>query len=220
MRPMTETEKLGARLLDEGRFAEALPPLREVHERAPRRGSGHRLGYCHLMLGDFAAAERVLAEEVRAWPDLVDAHNALGVARVNQSRPEEALAAFREAERLRPGAAEAANNIGNILSDLGRYDEAIPYLQKAIAARPDLPDAHHNLGMVYQSLKRHAEALACLQQALGLAPDASYTLSHLVWSEIATCSWGGLGQRIERLRSQVRDRGIAAAPFVFMAVSP
>lgn len=215
-----EAEALGARLLDEGRFAEALAPLREAHERAPRRGSGHRLGFCLLMLGEFAAAERVLGAEVIAWPDLVDAHNALGVALINQSRPEAALAAFREAERLRPGSAEAANNIGNILSDLGRYDEAIPYLQKAIAAQPGLADAHHNLGMVYQSLKRHPEALASLQQALNLAPETSYTLSHLVWSQIATCRWAGLGERIERLRSQVRERGIAQAPFIFMAVSP
>jgi protein O-GlcNAc transferase len=211
---------LGTSLLYQERHHEALAPLREAYERAPRRGLGHRLGYCHLALGDFRSAELVLEREIRAYPDLVDARNALGVALIHQSRREDALKVFLEAAQLDPRSVEANNNIGNVLHDLGRDEEAIPYLQKAIELKPDLGDAYHNLGAAFQSLKRHAEAIASLQKALSIAPHLTYTLSHLVWNEMAICRWADLGSHIDAVRADLRDRNIAASPFTYVAISP
>jgi predicted O-linked N-acetylglucosamine transferase (SPINDLY family) len=210
---------LGTSLMLQNRFQEAVAPLREVFQKAPRRGVGHRLGYCYLALGDLQSAELVLEQEIKAYPDLVDAHNALGVALINQSRREDALAVFLDAARLDPRSAESNNNVGNVLNELGRYEEAAIYLQRAIDAKPELADAHHNLGMVLQCLKRHEEAIASLQKALSIAPQMTYTLSYLLWNELSICRWAGLGPRIESLRTQLRDRNIAAAPFTFVAVS-
>ena len=210
---------LGTSLLFQDRFQEAVAPLREVLQKAPRRGVGHRLGYCYLALGDFKNAELVLEQEIKAYPDLVDAHNALGVALIRQSRHERALAVFLEAARLDPRSAESNNNVGNVLNELGRYEEAVIYLQRALDAKPELADVHHNLGMVFQCLKRHEEAIASLRKALSVAPHMTYTLSYLVWNQISICRWEGLGPRIDSLRAQLRDRNIAAAPFTFVAVS-
>jgi protein O-GlcNAc transferase len=210
---------LGTSLLSQDRLQEAVVPLREVHQTAPRRGVGHRLGYCYLALGDFKSAERVLEQEIKAYPDLINAYNALGVALINQFRPQEALAVFLEAVRLDPRSAESNNNAGNMLHELGRYEEAVVYLQRAIDVNPQLADTHHNLGIVFQCLKRHEEAIASLQKALGIAPQMTYTLSYLVWNELLTCRWEGLGPRIDSLRTQLRDRNIAAAPLPFIAVS-
>src|SRR3954466_567063 len=71
---------LGCVSLFQNRFEEALGPLREAARPVQRRGVRHRLGYCYLALGEAAVAEVVLREEVLAFPDLVPAHNALGVA--------------------------------------------------------------------------------------------------------------------------------------------
>jgi protein O-GlcNAc transferase len=211
---------LGSSLLFQDRFGEALAPLSEVVERAPRRGAGHRLGYCHLALGDFKSAEQLLRREIAAHPDLVDAHNTLGVALINQGRPHDALAVFLEAARLDPHSATANNNAANVLGELGRNEEALPYLQKVIDANAGLADARHNLGMLLQKLKRHEQAAASLQEALRLAPRAAYTLSSLVWNELAICKWEGLTPHVDALRSQVRRGEIAAEPFVLVAVSP
>ena len=215
---MTEAGDLARQHLEAGRYAEALAPLREDHAKAPRKGTGHRLGYCLLALGDLTGAEAVLRQEVDAYPDLIDARNALGVAIINQGRRDDALAVFLEAARLAPQSAEANNNVANVLSDFGRHDEAIPYLERAIAAQPGMAESHHNLGMLYQSRGRHEEAIASLEKAIDLAPDATYSLSQLVWSEISVCRWDRLAGHVEKLRAQVR-RGIAGAPFVFVAVS-
>jgi Flp pilus assembly protein TadD len=77
---------LGASLLYQARYAEALGPLEAAHRAAPHKGSGHRLGYCQLALGDFAGAAQVLRREVQEFPDLVNAHLALGVALVQLQR--------------------------------------------------------------------------------------------------------------------------------------
>jgi predicted O-linked N-acetylglucosamine transferase (SPINDLY family) len=211
---------LGSSLAFQNRFADALHPLAEVLERSPRRGAGHRLGYCHLALGDAKAAETLLRREVDAYPDLIDAYNALGVALIHQGRIQDALPVFLEAGRRAPASATANNNIANVLADLARYEEALPYLRKAIEAQPGLPDAHHNLAMLYQRLKRHEEAIAGLEEALRLSPGMSYTLSYLVWNKLSVCRWQNLPAEVDTLRSQVRAGQTAADPFTFLAVSP
>jgi predicted O-linked N-acetylglucosamine transferase (SPINDLY family) len=210
---------LGSSLLFQDRYAEALAPLRDAHHAAPRKGVGHRLGYCYLALGDFGNAEAALEREVREYPELVNARNALGIALVRQSKLEPALAVFLEAAKLDPRSTEASTNAGNVLGDLGRYEEAIPYLRRAIEADPGLADAHHNLGLAYQSLKRYDEATASLLTALELAPRSAYTLGYVLWNEMSLCRWRDLDARVGALRSQMRDANVPAAPFTFLAVS-
>ncbi|HKA38790.1 MAG TPA: tetratricopeptide repeat protein [Burkholderiales bacterium] len=208
---------LGSSLLFQDRYPEAVAPLREAYRDVPRKGVGHRLGFCYLALGDLTNAETVLEREVKAYPDLVNARNALGIALVRQARVEEALAVFLEAAKLDPHSLEANSNVGNVLGDLGRYDEAIPYLQGALAMQPGLADTHFNLGVALQSLKRHDEAIGSLRNALELAPRSAYTLSYLLWNEMSTCSWRELNARMDALRSQLPE--VPAAPFTFLAVS-
>ena len=210
---------LGSSLLFQNRYQEAAAPLEQALQLAPRRGIGHRLGFCHLALGDFKRAEALLRREMESYPEAVDACNALGVALINQGRHEDALAAFLEAARRDPRSASARNNVANVLGDLGRSEEALPHLRTAVELEPGLADAHHNLGMLLHGLKRHEEAIASLEHALRLAPGGSYTLSHLVWNQMAVCRWDGLAERIASLRQQVSAGSIAAEPFAFVAVS-
>jgi predicted O-linked N-acetylglucosamine transferase (SPINDLY family) len=210
---------LGASLLYQARYAEALGPLEAAHRAAPHKGSGHRLGYCQLALGDFAGAAQVLRREVQEFPDLVNAHLALGVALVQLQRQEEALAAFLEAARLDPGSAEAQSNAGNVLAALGRHDEALAQLRQAAQAQPGLADPHFNLGVALQRLKRHEEAIDSFQAALGIAPRMPYALGHRLWNELSLCRWDAIGPGSAELRRQVRDAGLAVAPFTFLALS-
>jgi predicted O-linked N-acetylglucosamine transferase (SPINDLY family) len=211
---------LGSSLAFQNRFREAVAPLTEVVRRSPRRGAGHRLGYCHLALGELAQAETVLRRELEAHPDVIDTYNTLGVALVQQSRLQDALEVFQEAARRAPGSASANNNVANVLGDLGRHEEALPYLRKVIEVDPKHAEAHHNLGMLYQSLKRHEEAAVSLQEARRLAPAMTYTLSYLLWNKLSVCDWRGLGTDISELRRQVSGQGSVQDPFTLLAVSP
>lgn len=208
---------LGSALLFQARFQEALGPLSQAAKSLDRRGVRHRLGYCCLALGDLAAAERALREEVRDHPEVVNAQNALGVALARQGKHGEALAVFEAVLRREPDSEEANNNVANVLSELGRDEEALPYLRSVVRINPRHADAQYNLGTVLQSLGRHEEAIDAFESALSGAPGNSYALGYLTWNELAICRWGELPARVDALRRQIGEKA-AAAPFVVVAL--
>jgi tetratricopeptide (TPR) repeat protein len=208
---------LGSTLLFEGRHAEAREPLAAAAPRIARRGAEFRLGYCLLALGDLRGAEAALRRECAAYPESADAHNVLGVALINQSRREDALAAFLAALRIDAQHAEANNNAGNLLSAFGRRDEAVSHFERALQKNPALADGHLNLGILLQSLHRYEEAIASLRRAVDLAPRLDYALGSLVWCELLTYRWPQAAVDIAALRRQVREGSVACAPFTLVA---
>ena len=60
---------------------------------------------------------------------------------------DEAIAALREALRIKPDIAEAHNNLGNILRDRGLLDDAVAALRQSIRLTPDFAQAHYHLGV-------------------------------------------------------------------------
>ena len=210
---------LGSTFLFEGRFAEARGPLEAAAPGVARRGAGFRLGHCLLALGELRGAEAALRRECQAHPQFADAHNVLGVALINQSRNDEALAAFQAALRIDPEHAEANNNAGNVLAALGRREEAVPHFERALRKNPTLADAHLNLGLLLQSLRRHEQAMASLRRAVELAPQMNYALSSLVWCELLAYQWPPAGADVTALRRQAREGKVAAAPFTLIAAS-
>jgi tetratricopeptide (TPR) repeat protein len=131
--------------------------------------------------------------------DLAQAHTNRGAILRQLRRPEEALAAFGQAQALWDGLAagapleepELANNHidrGNALQDLGRYAEAVTDYQAALAIldkvakepqhRRTQAVARNNLANALRHLRRREEALAALTRAaqiqdqlLAEAPD-------------------------------------------------
>jgi Flp pilus assembly protein TadD len=101
----------------------------------------------------------------------------------SQGKHAEAVAAFREALRLKPDYAEAHNNHGNALDLQGKHAEAVEAYREAIRLRPDYPEAHCNLGTALDSQGKHAEAAAAYREATRLRPDyadAHYNLGNVL----------------------------------------
>jgi predicted O-linked N-acetylglucosamine transferase (SPINDLY family) len=179
----------------QSRFQEAIAPLKEVFQRLSPKGAGYNLGYCYLAVGDAKNAEIVLEKEVKAFPDLVESQNLLGISLKRQRRHEEALAVFALAIERHPGYGGTYNNMGITLSDMARHEEAVPYLQKAIEIQRGNAQAHYNLGNAYWALGRHDAAIGCINQALQIVPDdieACNTLGLILkdgnrYDEAATC---------------------------------
>ncbi len=72
-------------------------------------------------------------------PTSVDTLYNLGNTCQELGRPEQAIAYFERALRLRPDAIELHNNLGTALQDAGRIDEAIASYRKALACGRMLP---------------------------------------------------------------------------------
>ncbi|HML15199.1 MAG TPA: tetratricopeptide repeat protein [Xanthobacteraceae bacterium] len=69
----------------------------------------------------------------------------LGAALKELSKLDEAVAAYRQAIRLKPDLAEAYSNLGVALFDQGKIEEAIVAYRQAIGIKPDYAEAHSNL---------------------------------------------------------------------------
>jgi tetratricopeptide (TPR) repeat protein len=124
-----------------------------------------------------------------------------GVELFQQGKLEEAIAAWREAIRLRPAHALAHNNLGAALVKQGKWAEAIPELREAIRLQPDLALAHDNLGAAPQGQGKLAEAIAASREAIRLQPDLALAHANLGAALVKQGKWA---EAIPELREAIR----------------
>jgi tetratricopeptide (TPR) repeat protein len=105
---------------DEYRVEEVgLPMAQRMVSEQPENAEAHdALGWARFLLGDVDMAERELVRALALDPQLARAHYHIGALREYQSRPQDAIEAYREAARLDPDgvfgtrAGRALNRLG------------------------------------------------------------------------------------------------------------
>jgi tetratricopeptide (TPR) repeat protein len=98
----------------------------------------------------------------------------------DESRMEEAAAAYRKALELDPYLVAALINLANIHYSRDELVEAQALYERAIGLESDFFEAHFNLGNIYHDLGRFTEAQACYRESLRLNPfyaDAHFYLA-------------------------------------------
>jgi len=121
--------------------------------------------------GEFAAAERICRQLLRAEPVNFAARHLLGIVLAQQHRNREALEWIEAALELRPEAPSALANRSGTLRALGRPDEALADIERAIKISPKIAPAWNKRGNALRDLGRLEEALASYGSALELQPD-------------------------------------------------
>ena len=84
----------------------------------------------------------------------------------DESKQDEAAAAYRKALELDPYLVAALINLANIHYSRDELAEAQALYERAIGLESDFFEAHFNLGNIYHDLGRFPEAQACYRQAL------------------------------------------------------
>lgn len=110
-----------------------------------------------------------------------DGWYALG-AELEESDPEQARLAYRQALALDPAHADSHVNLGCLEHEAGRPGEAEQHYRAALAARPEDATAAFDLGVALEDLERFDEARLAYERALATAPDcadAHYNLARL-----------------------------------------
>jgi tetratricopeptide (TPR) repeat protein len=98
----------------------------------------------------------------------------------DESKLEQAAAAYRRALELDPYLVAALINLANVHYSRDEVVEAQALYERAIGLEPDFFEAHFNLGNIYHDLGRFTEAQACYREALRLNPayaDAHFYLA-------------------------------------------
>lgn len=118
-------------------------------------------------LPQLETASRALLKQ---YPDLLLAHNLLGVALEGQGKFAEAAECYRKTLKVEPRVAEIHFNLGAALANLDRIDEAIASYRRAIELKPNLAVAHFNLGLALQMQGSFDAAIASYRKAISLEP--------------------------------------------------
>jgi tetratricopeptide (TPR) repeat protein len=125
-------------------------------------------------------ATDLLLSLLRDKPSDVDALLRLGVVRLQQARPADALPLLQHAAELAPDSATVLANLGTVLQALGRSEEAIAALETALVRQPDFTDARYALATTLQATGQLAPAAACFETLLAATPghvEAMYGLA-------------------------------------------
>lgn len=142
--------ELGRSLRQSGRLGEAIVQLRRSHALAPRMPGALRELVTALIEYDMCdKALAVAMHAIEADPGSYEAHFCVGFAHQKLHQPEQALASYEAAARIRSDDAELHDARGSTLQELGRIDEAIAQFDRALALRPDFP-----LAAFHRSLAR------------------------------------------------------------------
>jgi len=127
-------------------------------------------GYAHHGRGEFAAAESLYTEALRAEPGNFPAQYLAGSLALQMGQPAVAADRLRRALAIEPSNAPAHNDLGVALSQLDRHAEALASFELALSFAPQQAEFHVNRGNMLVALGRRAEAVACYDQVVALRP--------------------------------------------------
>jgi tetratricopeptide (TPR) repeat protein len=122
-----------------------------------------------LERGDLVLVERI-AGDLLARDENAGALHVLALARVKQSRHEEALALFRRALAARPGEPRVLFQMGKLLVFMQRDAEAVKALEDALLWEPNFSDAWYELGEGRFHQREFALAAEAYRKVLSLNP--------------------------------------------------
>ncbi|MEQ1661675.1 MAG: tetratricopeptide repeat protein [Thiobacillus sp.] len=158
---------LGVSLMQLGRNADALRPMRKAATLLPRDAEAHNnLGITLNSLGRHEEAEASCRRALAINPNDAQAHSNLGVALQDRGALDDAEISYRRALALTPDYVRAHNNLGALLQSRQRFDEAEACFRNALAHAPDDADALENLAALLNTRGESLAALECVMRAL------------------------------------------------------
>ena len=164
---------LGASIMEQGRFTEAIGYYQKALELNPDNVETHNdWGMALMEQGQNVQAIGHFQKAIEINPNCAEAHNNLGILLAKQGRIAEAIEHYQWAIALNPNRAEFYDNLGNLLTKQSRIATAVEQFQKALEVDPDYAKAHYNLANVFIAQGRWNEAIEHYQQALKQMPDS------------------------------------------------
>ncbi len=162
---------LGILALQAGQAQTALQQFDAAIAMRPRAAIYHvnRANALHR-LGHFAEAANACDTAIRLDRSCAQAYQVLGHIRYDLRQAEAAIAAYREAARLRPALSDIHNNLALALRGAGRLEDAEAALREALRREPGEAGINLNLSGVLKELGRFADAETCARASLRADP--------------------------------------------------
>ncbi|MDE2180628.1 MAG: tetratricopeptide repeat protein, partial [candidate division NC10 bacterium] len=175
--------RLGVRLQQEGRMAEAIEAFRSTLRLDPLHASVYvrlKEAYGHGRPGDQVVAE-LRQQADRDDTDFIS-WNLLGVLYAKQGRWADALAALHQAVQIQPADVDAWTNLGWLSSELKQREKAREAFRRALTLDPAYGRAHAGLAGLYaEAGSDHDKAIEEYRLALSAEPDNPDYLYDMGW---------------------------------------
>jgi tetratricopeptide (TPR) repeat protein len=172
--------QLATRLLQAGRTADALAPLRQAAQLLPGNAPLlHDLGLACLEAGRVTEAIEVLQDCVAADAGFADGWLRLGIALEADGRSREAVTAYRQAAVLPSTAVEAEYRAGHLLEGLGAPGQAAEAFRRSAAAGQGTCPGRVAMARALLNEGRHEEAQKVLRRVLFEEPENAVALDLL-----------------------------------------
>lgn len=167
---------LGVALMQLGRNADALLPMRKAAILLPNDAESHNnLGITLNSLGQHEEAKASFRQALAINPNDVQAHGNLGVALQDSGAFDAAEASYRRALELAPDYAKVHNNLGALLQSRQRLEEAETCFRNALAHAPDDVDALDNLAALLSNRGDAVAALGFIMRSLAITESVRAT---------------------------------------------
>ena len=170
--------KTGAGLVQQQRYAAAIPYLREATVLDPTYEPAYRnLCLALLQTGDVDGAIKVGYTAAQLGSKDPYAYAYLGQAYMAKGYVKEAVETVEDGVKIAPSNGEIVSILGVILDQAGMYKDAITQFKYAIRVQPRWAAAHTGLGDVYLHMNRYTDAIGEFRHALKLTKN--YPYAHL-----------------------------------------
>ncbi len=158
------------------------------------------LGIGFAQYASFDDALEALGEAEKLDPFAVDAMVVRGHVLLELGRAEEAMAAFKQVEKLRGERASSARGMAEAALLIGDLSLAEQKAERAVELADDDPESHHVQGRVLQQFGRHERALEAIARALELEPGEA---DFLASKALSLASLGRVGEAKDALEDAV-----------------
>ncbi len=165
---------LGAALLFENEYIQALPQLLKAKELAPGQADVENyLGLAYYGMKEYDLALQSYREALRLEPGRTDVHNNMGLVFMARGDYDAALSEFNIclSDLVYQKQYLPLSNIGMVYMRMGRSGEALKPLMRAIEMYPEYGKAYQLVGKIYLEQGRATDAIDYLNNAARLAPN-------------------------------------------------
>ena len=132
--------------------------------------------------GDLPRAAGYYVDYLKQHPENAEVNQRLGLVYYLTNRYKDAVAPFRQAQKLDPKLWPSALFLGICLYRLGEFEKAVAPLERSLQLKPGLPEGDFWLGSTLSALGRDEEAIERLQEVPSgtlVSVEANYLLVKL-----------------------------------------
>jgi rhomboid protease GluP len=170
----------GQTLLTENKTEPAIAELQTAIRQRPNYLPAHyELARAYWIKGDFGSAESELKRVIALDPKDERSYFSLGMAYLEDKRPQPARENFTQLLRLNPNSADAHFGLAEVSSMERKYPEALEEYKLTAKLDPDYDGVYQEMGLVQAKLKLYDDAIASFlkQQKNGDNPENENALA-------------------------------------------